>query len=197
MSSTLIPACLLCGLRFANRQLLDLHIREDHLQRNHYAEPDHHHSGDPGDRVGETGSAAGSVADEFEPRGWPYRLPTGWRSVTELDRSAVSAQRRPDGSQECHRQRGPGRRAALPDPDAESPTLRDGCHGLAERAGAESWTHDQFFTAGTTSRPESDTSRGSCQARDRLTYPQTGRRAHSPGRCSRRPVPLSPSQQRG
>ena len=79
----------------------------------------------------------------------------------------------------------------------KAPRCAMGCRGLAERAGAESWTHDEVFTAGTTSRPESDTSRGSCQARDRLTYPQTGRRAHSPGRCSRRPVPLSPSQQRG
>jgi len=30
MSSTLNPACRLCGLRFGNRPLLDLHIREDH-----------------------------------------------------------------------------------------------------------------------------------------------------------------------
>ena len=41
MPSTLAPACSLCGLRFANRPLLELHIREDHLERNRPAEPDH------------------------------------------------------------------------------------------------------------------------------------------------------------
>jgi hypothetical protein len=34
MSSTLNPACPLCGLQYANRPLLELHIREDHPQRN-------------------------------------------------------------------------------------------------------------------------------------------------------------------
>jgi hypothetical protein len=33
MLSTLNPACPLCGLRFENKPLLDLHIREDHRQR--------------------------------------------------------------------------------------------------------------------------------------------------------------------
>ena len=48
MPSTLISACPLCGLRFANRALLDLHIREDHLERKNLAEPDHDDSGDTG-----------------------------------------------------------------------------------------------------------------------------------------------------
>jgi hypothetical protein len=30
MTSTLIPACPLCGLRYESRPLLELHIREDH-----------------------------------------------------------------------------------------------------------------------------------------------------------------------
>jgi hypothetical protein len=30
MPSTLIDTCTLCGLRFSNRPLLELHIREDH-----------------------------------------------------------------------------------------------------------------------------------------------------------------------
>jgi hypothetical protein len=34
MPSTLNPACPLCGLQYANRPLLELHIREDHPQRN-------------------------------------------------------------------------------------------------------------------------------------------------------------------
>jgi hypothetical protein len=33
MPSTLIATCSLCGLRFANRALLDLHLREDHPRR--------------------------------------------------------------------------------------------------------------------------------------------------------------------
>jgi hypothetical protein len=33
MPSTLIATCPLCGLRFANRALLDLHLREDHPRR--------------------------------------------------------------------------------------------------------------------------------------------------------------------
>lgn len=34
MTSTLNPVCPLCGLRFAARPLLELHIREDHPRRN-------------------------------------------------------------------------------------------------------------------------------------------------------------------
>lgn len=33
MSSTLNPVCPLCGLRFASKPLLELHIREDHRPR--------------------------------------------------------------------------------------------------------------------------------------------------------------------
>jgi hypothetical protein len=33
MLSTLNPTCPLCSLRFENKPLLDLHIREDHRQR--------------------------------------------------------------------------------------------------------------------------------------------------------------------
>lgn len=40
MSSTLTPTCTFCRLRFASRPLLELHVREDHLQRDHHAEPD-------------------------------------------------------------------------------------------------------------------------------------------------------------
>jgi hypothetical protein len=30
MPATLVAICPLCGLRFANRALLELHVREDH-----------------------------------------------------------------------------------------------------------------------------------------------------------------------
>jgi hypothetical protein len=33
MTSTLNPACPLCGLRYGSKPLLELHIREDHRQR--------------------------------------------------------------------------------------------------------------------------------------------------------------------
>lgn len=55
MPSTLISACPLCGLRFANRALLDLHIREDHLERKNLAEPDH-------DDLGNTGRPSSRLA---------------------------------------------------------------------------------------------------------------------------------------
>ena len=48
MSSTLTPTCPLCGLRFPGRSLLDLHMREDHRERNRTAGPDHGDSGDTG-----------------------------------------------------------------------------------------------------------------------------------------------------
>ena len=36
MTGTLTPTCPLCGLRYENRPLLELHIREDH----HHSRPD-------------------------------------------------------------------------------------------------------------------------------------------------------------
>ena len=39
MTSTLNPTCPLCGLRYASKPLLELHIREDHRPR-HRAQPD-------------------------------------------------------------------------------------------------------------------------------------------------------------
>jgi hypothetical protein len=35
MTGTLTPTCPLCGLRYENRPLLELHIREDHHQSRH------------------------------------------------------------------------------------------------------------------------------------------------------------------
>jgi hypothetical protein len=42
MSSTLIQTCALCGLRYPNRALLELHIREDH-PRHHQAAGEPHY----------------------------------------------------------------------------------------------------------------------------------------------------------
>jgi hypothetical protein len=69
MSSMLATTCPLCGLRFPARPFLDLHMRDDHPQRNRPAEPGHDDSGDagtPGDGAGspsrgEAGLAAGQA----------------------------------------------------------------------------------------------------------------------------------------
>lgn len=41
MISTLTPTCSICGLRFENRPILELHIREDHPQHRASTEPGH------------------------------------------------------------------------------------------------------------------------------------------------------------
>jgi len=40
MSATLIRTCPLCGLRFDNLPILELHIREDHRRRERRPAPD-------------------------------------------------------------------------------------------------------------------------------------------------------------
>jgi hypothetical protein len=45
MPSTLNPTCPLCGLRFGNKPLLDLHIREDHRERAPRAQNGHRDTG--------------------------------------------------------------------------------------------------------------------------------------------------------
>lgn len=51
MPRTLTQTCALCGLRYANSALLELHIREDHVQQNQRAAP-------------ARGDAAGSMASQ-------------------------------------------------------------------------------------------------------------------------------------
>jgi hypothetical protein len=83
MPNTLAPACSLCGLGFANRALLDLHIREDHVPRDHPAEPDHDDSGSA--QASQPG-AGGSSRRQNQAS----RLP---RTTDEV--SAMTATRRP------------------------------------------------------------------------------------------------------
>ena len=40
MPTTLNPTCPLCGLRYTDRPLLELHFREDHRPRDRHAEPE-------------------------------------------------------------------------------------------------------------------------------------------------------------
>ena len=83
MPSTLTPTCPFCGLRYANRPLLELHIREDHLQRNRRGKPGHD---DPGDtRTSQPRAGVLSRGHGLAPR------PT--RSTNEV--IAVTATRRP------------------------------------------------------------------------------------------------------
>jgi hypothetical protein len=73
MPSTLNPACPLCGLRFSNGPLLDLHIREDHVNRDRPAEPDRNDSGDTGTSPARAGPARGND-----------RAPSRLRSTDEM-----------------------------------------------------------------------------------------------------------------
>ena len=54
MSATLIRTCPLCGLRFDNLPILELHIREDHRGRKRRAAPD---DADPAAMDGPAGKA--------------------------------------------------------------------------------------------------------------------------------------------
>ena len=58
MTSTLNPACPLCGLRYQSKPLLEVHIREDHRQQ---------HRQQPGRRG--SGSAGAFAADRWRRSG--------------------------------------------------------------------------------------------------------------------------------
>jgi len=87
MPSTLIQACPLCGLRFPNGALFDLHIREDHLKRNRPAETDHDDSGDTGTSQVRAGAPSqGNGRASSQPR-------------TTDEMNTVTATRRPRSGQ--------------------------------------------------------------------------------------------------
>lgn len=84
MTSTLTPACPLCGLRYASKPLLDLHIREDHRPRRR-AQP-----GRP--------DAAGGIRASSPAAGRPSSRRTGLASRpsrTAKEVTAMTATRRP------------------------------------------------------------------------------------------------------
>ena len=87
MPTTLNPACPLCGLRFGNRPLLDLHIREDHRQRVPGAQNGHR---DPGS------SRAAAPRADSPPRGHDVP-PTPSRTMNAA--TARTARRRPRAGQ--------------------------------------------------------------------------------------------------
>ncbi len=69
MPSTMTQTCALCGLRYANGALLELHIREDHVQQNQQAT---HARGD----------AAGRWASQAHGGTSRSRLPRSFQTVT-------------------------------------------------------------------------------------------------------------------
>jgi|SRR6185437_14491672 hypothetical protein len=69
MPNTLNPACPLCGLRFENKPILDLHMREDHRQRVFREGND---DGDPGITRSPT-TGADIAADANDPAATPSR----------------------------------------------------------------------------------------------------------------------------
>lgn len=97
MPSIMTQACALCGLRYANGALLELHIREDHVQQNRQAAPAR------GDAAGSVvsqaraGTSRRSAQDSGLPR--PLNLATAGTATTRprrrLSGSAVAALRRP------------------------------------------------------------------------------------------------------
>jgi hypothetical protein len=94
MPSSPITTCTLCGLRFSNRALLDLHIREDHLARNRRAQAERDDSGENGaSRPHAGGSATGAV-----PAAGPAHTADGTNTATAprppRSRGAMTALRR-------------------------------------------------------------------------------------------------------
>jgi len=57
MPATLIRTCPLCGLRFSNTPLLELHIREDHRRRPRRRAPGDGSSPGTGGPAGQAGQA--------------------------------------------------------------------------------------------------------------------------------------------
>lgn len=81
MTSTLTPTCPLCGLRYASKPLLELHIREDHRPQ-------------PG-RLDAGGTRASPPAGSPSRRSGPASRPS--RAVKEV--TAMTAARRPRAGQ--------------------------------------------------------------------------------------------------
>ena len=86
MSSTLTTTCPLCGLRFPGRPLLDLHIRDDHRERDRSAEPA------PGDSA-HRDSAHRDPAGTGAPRGG-----AGGTADEEVTATTAKPEPRPGGA---------------------------------------------------------------------------------------------------
>ena len=139
MPTTKIPACPLCGLRFANKPLLDLHIREDHRQPVPRAQDGHRDPGSTRARASradapphghDPASAPSRTTKEATARTTRRRQHAG-RAITALRGGLRAVRYVSDELLARIRSRHPLRlRAAAPPADACAPS----------RAGAESPT---------------------------------------------------------
>jgi len=85
MPNTLNPACPLCGLRFENQPIMDLHMREDHRRR---ASRESNDDGDPGITRSPT-TGADNLADTNKPK--PAAAPSR-TSATATAATAATAE---------------------------------------------------------------------------------------------------------
>lgn len=65
MPATFIATCPLCGLGFAHRSILELHVREDHVSRRHSRPPGE--SAAPGGSPARPDDTPGSHSDDAQP----------------------------------------------------------------------------------------------------------------------------------
>ena len=79
MSSTLTPTCLLCGLGYPSRALLELHLRDDHKGHRQAAAEPHHVAGSREART----KATRTTAPEL-------RRPASLTATTTVGRPSVS-----------------------------------------------------------------------------------------------------------
>ena len=101
MLSTLNPACPLCGLRFENKPLLDLHIRDDHRQR---VSRERNGDSDPGstrapasgaERLPEPADPAATPSWTSKKAATPARLGRAGRAKTALRRALHALHKSP------------------------------------------------------------------------------------------------------
>jgi hypothetical protein len=96
MTSTLTPTCSFCGLRFENRPLLELHVREDHPQRGEPVKPgqgnpagaraSRPHPLSPSSRRGEPAATSGTKAENTMTGPQRHRRPRAGWAMTGLRR---------------------------------------------------------------------------------------------------------------
>jgi hypothetical protein len=92
MLTTVNPACPLCGLRFENKPLLDLHIREDHRQR---VSRERNGDSDPGSTRTPASGAEGppDPADPAATPSWTSKKTAGQARRGRADRAKTAVRR--------------------------------------------------------------------------------------------------------
>jgi hypothetical protein len=90
MTSTLTPTCSVCGLRFENRPILELHVREDHRKRGNPvgSAASGLRRRSPANGHGESPTASGTKAGPGTSGHQRPRRPRAGRTITALRRVA-------------------------------------------------------------------------------------------------------------